>query len=463
MNRIDILKKHVDLESEKAVIGACLIDSEAITKIFDIIDYRDFYNKRCSITFEALIDNLAKGIPNDVITVTDAITRIGKKIDECGYFLTDCAEIPSSGYVVHHAKIIKEKSKTREYLDTLLAGISTFDETLGVDENITKVQSKLVQITSDTTTSRDIDFRETINRIDTLVENKLLNKTVQVDGYWRYKWVSDNLNDITGGVEPQTFIILGALRKSGKSKWVIDQIVNLTVNQNVPVLFLSLEMGDEKVTRWLWSRVARVDSNKIKIPIDFHGNRLLTDDELNRLQEAKSIIEELNEKLIVDTRVFLNFNQIKSKIYQAKQLIGVQVVFLDYLQRCNIQYDKGQNEARGFEIMSQQLADLAKNEKLAFICLSQLKNLAPGQFARVGDIKHSGGIPDNATGIFIMNNIDLVFANNGDDKPLVNRSIMDVIQRDGMQGRVKFKHRLDIGVYEDEILPDKKETDNLDF
>jgi replicative DNA helicase len=427
------LFKYSNLEAEQCLLGCILLDNQSIIHVFDEINSGDFYDSRHEIIYRSCIELFAKSQGIDQITLTDKL-REKKELEKITeyYILSICEKVPSAANIKEYLRIIKDNSKRRKVAICLNKN-KEIGLAESVDEKIQEIQKELTLI-SEMKSDRDIDFQSSIEKNDQILQSRL-NYGKNILGY---QWSIQELTKKTGGIELPFVYVLGALKKTGKSKFVIDQIYNL-YRQNIPTLFFSLEMGETQITRWLWSRFSAVDSLKIRYPLQ------LNDFEKERLEMSKPFISELNNFMIINTKPFLSLNQVKAKIYQSIQQLGIKVIFLDHLQRCNIDSKKGQNEARAIEEFVFRLADIAKEFGVSLIMLSQIANIAEGNFATIQHLKHSGGISEGTDVILIMNRL----ARMKQDSQQSNKCTIDVWQRDGPGGRIELVCDLSTGIFSD--------------
>ena len=432
------MDNHFDENAERSVLGAILIDKNCIINVYEHLEPRDLYNNKHAKIYEAMISLFARGCGIDVITVSDELERL--KYTVSNYEIVSLAEaVPSSANIESYLEIVKNYSKARQL--EMILNKTKVNPHEPLDDQILKVQEDLIRI-SDLRSDRDIDFYTEINKANDLL-NKRLNGEKKIIGY---NWSSNKLTELSGGIEIPYVYIFGALKKTGKSKFLIDQLHSL-YKQGVPTLFLSLEMGKSQVARWIWSRFAEVDSMKIRYPVTQDNNKNLNNGELVKLSDARKEIEQLNKLLIVNTESFLDLPKIRAKIYQAINKIGVKVILLDHLQRCNIPNRNKQNDAKAIEEFVYRFADMGKEYNVASILLSQLSNVAEGEFATIRHLKHSGGIAEGVDFIGVMNRESRVkreLANS-------NKILVGCWQRDGKSDEIEIECDLTTGRFEDNL------------
>lgn len=435
---INQLEQFSNKKSEIHVLSPCLWSTnDYLIKIYDHLELEDFYFSKHRVIWEAILYNFAKGIINEPETVYDAIKALKLQEISVVEIFQLKESVPSGETINYHADKIKALSIARQFIKSQKVQFTSHED---IYEIISNHQKKLLDIVSRKKTKDVCLIEETKKQIQVL-QNKL-------DGKKRvgYKWNSEKLTRMTGGIEKHFVYVYGAREKSGKSKWIIDNIVNLT-REKVNVLFFSLEMIEDQVTRWLWSRIAEVDSLKIKTP------SLLTEFEKAKLKSAsEKMINYYYRHIALDTRPFIGITELKASIIRwlTNNNIDHGVVFLDFLQRFNLNTERGESKANALERTTRQFADIAKELPISFIYMSQLKKKENGVLNTFDDLLGSGGIAQNANVIILANNLYRVFGrkvNEGDE----NTTILNVLQRDGESADLRLTHDLAIGKFEDKV------------
>ena len=259
---------------------------------------------------------------------------------------------------------------------------------------------------------------------------------------WQIPMQPAGLNDIIGGFESADFILLGASNKTGKTKFLINQIRFLLESPTpVPVLFFSIEMRKDKAIRWLLSNYARIDSRDLQT-----GN--LTEQEMTRLNDVAQKLQAKDGLLYIDDQADMPGRRIINRIEEFRMNIGPDspgVVFLDYLQRVRL-YTRKESKASAIEDFCIKLANTLKELGLAGLFLSQLAKAAFGRLATAADIKNSGGYTESATKIILLNNGEYLTPRQS------HKSIFTTIQRDGSGGKYTCSHNLRWGRWDDDDI-----------
>jgi replicative DNA helicase len=277
---------------------------------------------------------------------------------------------------------------------------------------------------------------ETMVDIPAVIDS-IIEKANNVDNYgcYGYSFGLHELDYLTGGLECGKTYVVGATKKSGKSKFVINTIHALH-QREIKSLFLSLEMNGEGVVKEIISRFNEIDNSNLRRRLD-RG----TYEKIHSLKSELSYLE-------IDTQSFLTTTQIRHKVRQASQR-GVKVIFIDYLQRLDFQMKgSGQNFATIISNTVSQIADIAKEFNVAILFLSQLANRADNEQATIADLKDSGGIAEGVDCILILNNQDRI---SKDYEHKTNQVWISIEQRSGASGLIKCTTNLGMAKFEELI------------
>lgn len=222
-----------------------------------------------------------------------------------------------------------------------------------------------------------------------LLKTKITEQMKREDGLQGFSWGINAIDKMTSGIVlPRTYVI-GGLKKSGKTRFVIHTIKKL-IERNVPTAFLSLEMPAYEVTKLTTASMLNIEDHK------FDGPYLTSDEKVRFLNFT------LNDKsLAVECKSSLKLTHVLSRIRLYSKL-GYKVVFIDYLQR--IDHDR-KRQAQELEEISIQISDAGRINNVAIILLSQLNNLGEREIPNVGHLKGSGGIAESVDSIILFDNV----------------------------------------------------------
>ena len=302
-----------DLDAEACVLGACLLDPEAIPRVVEILDAEHFYAGRHGRIFTTIRRLFDGGTAPDALTVRDALARAGTLAEVGGAegLAALASKVESSANVEHWSKIVLDHAVRRRVImsaDALLTAARRGES----PEQLAEIAQRAVAETEFAGAAR-------VSFVDMLEE-----AFAQVDAPCAQRGVPTMygpLDDLIGGFQAGSLNLLGARPSMGKSTWALNIAVNVALT-GIPVAFLSLEMGAQDLTRKALSIRSGVAERHLK------GGHLLTEDERARLAEATEQLR--HTPLFIETGDFTT-TTIRAKIRALKFKHGVEFVIVDYL------------------------------------------------------------------------------------------------------------------------------------
>lgn len=264
-----------NIEAEQAVIGAMLMDRDAIIKASEILVADDFYREAHKVIFNAILEIFNNNKAADLVTVTDLLKRINKLDDVGGiaYLSSLLGAVLTAANVTYHAEIVAEKSTLRRIIrvgtEMVSMGYEAKDE---VGVLLDTAETRVLEIANK---KKKTDYKfiggillETVSNIEKLVHNKA-GLTGIPTGY-------DDLDKLTGGLHPSDFIILAARPSMGKTALALNIVQNVALRAHLKiggeprtVAFFSLEMSEEQLVSRMICAEANIDSQKMRIGVIF--------------------------------------------------------------------------------------------------------------------------------------------------------------------------------------------------
>ncbi|MCL4405258.1 MAG: replicative DNA helicase [Patescibacteria group bacterium] len=388
-----------DIEAEKSVLGALMIDKDAIILVADVLVPEDFYNKVHSMIYNAILKLWERREPIDILSVTselkksDALTEIGGAA-----YLTELVNsVPTSSHVAHYAKIVKDKLILRQLIsasaDITESALSEEDD---LDTLLDSIEQRIFSISEGSISRNFVPIREELasayERIERLHESGGGDKIRGVPtGFAK-------LDDLLSGLQKSDLIIVGARPSNGKTALVLDIARNAAVKGGQTVGVFSLEMSREQVSDRLIAAEAGVDLWRLRT------GRLTDDADFQMIQIA---LDKLNRsKLFVDDTPSPTIIQLRSmaRRLQAQQKeLGLLVV--DYLQLVQPRRNYDSAVQQVTEI-SRGLKALARELNVPVLAVSQLSRAVDQREAKVprlSDLRESGSIEQDADVVILMN------------------------------------------------------------
>lgn len=387
-----------NIEAEQSVLGAMLIEKEAIPKVMEILRDTDFYREAHRVIFNAMLELYNKNEAVDMITVTEILKRDNKLEDVGGIaYVTSLANtVPTAANVTYHASIIEEKSILRQ-----LVSVSTQIASMGYEANddvkniIDSAESKILEIsnrkkTADFTPINEIVL-DSFKSIEALMGNK--------NGLTGLPTGFEDLDNLTSGLHGSDFIILAARPSMGKTAFALNVVQNVAIRAakkvgGAPktVAFFSLEMSKEQLVQRMLCAEANIDSQRLRI-----GE--LRDEDWAMLINTADTLSSAN--IYIDDTAGITAMDMRSRARRLKAEHGLDLIVVDYLQLIQGSGKKNNSGDRQQEVseISRSLKALARELDVPVIALSQLsRSVEARQVKRpmLSDLRESGSLEQDA-------------------------------------------------------------------
>lgn len=387
-----------NIEAEQSVLGAMLIEKEAIPKVMEILRDTDFYREAHRVIFNAMLELYNKNEAVDMITVTEILKRDNKLEDVGGIaYITSLANaVPTAANVTYHASIIEEKSILRQ-----LVSVSTQIASMGYEANddvkniIDSAESKILEIsnrkkTADFTPINEIVL-ESFKSIEALMGNK--------NGLTGLPTGFEDLDNLTSGLHGSDFIILAARPSMGKTAFALNVVQNVAIRAakkvgGAPktVAFFSLEMSKEQLVQRMLCAEANIDSQRLRI-----GE--LRDEDWAMLINTADTLSSAN--IYIDDTAGITAMDMRSRSRRLKAEHGLDLIVVDYLQLMQGSGKKNNSGDRQQEVseISRSLKALARELDVPVLALSQLsRSVEARQVKRpmLSDLRESGSLEQDA-------------------------------------------------------------------
>src|SRR3989344_4051081 len=356
-----------NIEAERSLLGAILIDKDAMIKIADEISADDFYKNAHGDIYETMVELYNKNEPIDLLTLSARLNE-KNKLDNIGgrsYLSGLSTAVPTSSHIKHYAQIVRKKSTLRKLLSasSKITALS-FNEEDEIDSLLDEAQQELYGVTQTHLKKTFTDIRTVLNdafeRLDELHKDKGKLRGIAT-GFTK-------LDNLLAGLQKSDLVILAARPSVGKTSFALDIARHAAVKNKVPVGLFSLEMSKEQLVDRLLCSEAGVDLWKMRT-----GN--LSDkpdsDDFPRIGRAMGILSEA--PIYIDDTPGNNVMQIRTKARRLKAEHGLGLLIIDYLQLME-SHKKGGSENRVQEVaeMSRNLKGIARELNVPVLALSQL-------------------------------------------------------------------------------------------
>jgi replicative DNA helicase len=376
-------------EMEESVLGAIMIDKDALITVIDIIKPEIFYDDRNGLVCEAMLSLFRKTQPIDLLTITEELREMGK-LEEAGgvYYITQLTNrVASAAHIEHHARIIVQKHISREIIRVSSeATRDAYEDTTDVLELLQTTEKAIYDIASKRSkNAKNIGsvISANMEKIKHMKENPDLIAGVHTG--------LEGLDRVTGGWQKTDLIIVAARPSMGKTAFVVTVSANAAIDFGVPVAVFSLEMSEEQIGNRILSLHSEVDQENIK-------RGYLSDTEMWKLNNSGKEISKA--PIYIDDTPSLSVLELRAKARRMKMRYGIQLIVVDYLQLMTVGVKKGQSREGEVSEISRTLKAIAKELEIPVIALSQLsrkvEDRGGSKKPMLSDLRESGAIEQDA-------------------------------------------------------------------
>ncbi len=438
-----------NIEAEQSVLGAILMDKDAVIKVADILKPEDFYREDHAKIYSSILKLFEKRKPIDLVTLTNELEN-EKQLKEVGgasYITTLVNSVPTAAHIVTYANMVHQKATLRRLISAAsnIAELG-FNEQTDLDTILDKAESTLFNVSQNYVKSyftpiRDI-LEASFDRIDKLHKEKGTIRGVPT-GF-------RDLDNLLAGLQPSDLIVLAARPSIGKSSLALNIADHVACSEKLPVAIFSLEMSKEQIIdRFLCLRGA-VDSWKLRT-----GN--LEDEDFGKLNYAMGMLSEA--PIFIDDAPFLNVMEIRTKARRLQMEHNLSLIVVDYLQLMTGVNSKGpDNRVQEVSEISRSLKALARELKVPVLALSQLSRAVehrPDKRPLLADLRESGSIEQDADVVMFIYREDYY------DKETEQKNVAEILvrkHRNGPTGDVQlfFKQEyMKFGTIEKKLVEEK--------
>jgi len=421
------------VEAEQSVLGGLLLDNLAWDRAADLLNDSDFYRYEHRLIHAAIGALINASRPADVITVFEHLQSLGKA-DDCGgltYLNALAQSVPSAANLRRYAEIVRERAILRKLIAASDEIATTAFNPQGrpVSLILDEAEGRIFRIGEEGSLSRqgfqgmDQLVVQLIDRVNELHENGAEEVTGVRTGFYE-------MDRMTAGLQPGDLIVLAARPSMGKTAFALNIAENVAVQEGLPVVVFSMEMGASQLALRMVGSLGRINQQHLR-------TGKLADDEWSRLSEA---VDKLGKApVFIDETPALNSNELRARARrQARQCGRLGLIVVDYLQLMSGSSSGDENRATEIGEISRGLKALAKELKCPVIALSQLNRSVESRNDKrpmMSDLRESGAIEQDADVIMFIYRDD--YYNKESKEPGVAEIIIGK-QRNGPTGDVKL-------------------------
>ena len=381
-----------NLEAEMSLLGALMLDKDAIVKVADLVEPRDFYRAIHQVIYEAMLELFLKSEPVDLLSVSSRL-KDKQKIEEVGghAYLTQLINtVPTASHVLSYAKTVQNKRVLRD-----LISISYEISQMGYNESedpyvlVDQAEQRIFAIAQKSLAQNFVHVKEGLGeafeRLDRLSKHEKATRGVPT-GF-------ADLDNLLSGFQKSDLIILAARPSLGKSALALDIARRVAVNEKVPVGLFSLEMSEDQLIDRMISSQGKVDSWRLRTgKLSSHGD----DNDFARIQEALGTLSEA--PIYIDDTSAQTVLRMRAMARRLQANHGLGLIIIDYLQLI-LPSNSMTSIVQQVTEISRQLKGLARELDVPVLALSQLSRAVEQRFPprpRLSDLRESGSLEQDA-------------------------------------------------------------------
>ncbi|MGE5299950.1 MAG: replicative DNA helicase [Acidobacteriota bacterium] len=384
-----------NIEAEQSVLGAVLIDNNALIAALELIGEDDFYKESHRRIFSSMSELFDKNEPIDIITLTDQLKRKNNldAVGGSGYLASLVSMVPTSANVRYHSKIVREKAMLRGLLRSVTdIASNVYESELDPEELIDFAEKTVFDLSDKRIKASFVTLKEVIKDSFQMIEHLYDRKeaiTGVPSGFGK-------LDELTTGFQKSDLIIVGGRPSMGKTAFSLNIAQHVGVELKEPVAIFSLEMAKEQLAFRMLCSEAMVNSNDIR-------KGFIRKDDWHKLTSAASKLAE--SPIFIDDSSGMTVLEMRAKARRLKAEHGLSMIIVDYLQ---LMRGRGHAERREQEIseISRSLKGLAKELRVPVIALSQLnrgvETRGGSKKPTLADLRESGAIEQDADVIIFL-------------------------------------------------------------
>ncbi|MEK7579780.1 MAG: replicative DNA helicase [Patescibacteria group bacterium] len=396
-----------NLEAERSVLGAILIDKNSIEKVVDMLKAEDFYSRQNQLIYEAMVKLLEKNDPIDILTVTNRLEEFSQLEDAGGaaYLTSLLAATPTSAHILNYAKIVQRKKILRDLIDSAHKIMSLgHQEDESIEKILDQAEQKLFSVSQRSITQEFVAIKEELHEAFERLER--LHKG---DGALRGVPTGFvDLDNMLAGLQRSDLVILGARPSLGKTTFALDIVRNVARKENTGVGIFSLEMSKDQVIDRILAAEAGVGLWKLRT------GHLTSSGDFNDFSKISLALDTLSKlPIFVDDTPSPTVLQIRAMARRLKARNELGLLVVDYLQLVQPRSDIDGYVQQVTDVANS-LKALARELNIPIIAVSQLSRAVearPDQRPRLSDLRESGGIEQAADLVMFIHREDRVRQN----------------------------------------------------
>ncbi len=420
-----------NVEAEHCVLGSILIHPDVCDDVAMVLRAEDFYDDANRLLFEHMLELHDGGKKIDVTLLVDALQAKGdyERMGGPTHLARVTHAVPNAAHALYYSHIVRKKATFRSLINVSTEILrDAYDESSDAEEMLASAEQRVFSIldsrgSNEISNIRDV-LHEAMDRIDARMRGEHTQGGVLTD--------YAELDNLTGGLHNSELVVLAARPSMGKTAFALNITENVAIEQQVPVLFVSLEMSSVELADRLLSAAARVDSKRMR------SGTLSNDDRRQLVETADKIYE---APLFIDDSPARRVNEISAAARRIKRQQGrLGLIVIDYLQLVepdNASDPRQEQVAR----MTRRLKGLARELEVPVLCLAQLNRQAEASkdnIPRLSHLRESGAIEQDADVVMFVHREEYYHRGEDREQHAGQADIIVAKQRNGPIGEIKL-------------------------
>ncbi len=434
------------VEVEMSVLGAMLMDEEAVPKAIEILKPESFFDKKNRIIFEAISSLYESNEPIDTVSIYEELKKAGKT-DEAGgaaYISKLTQDVSSAANIDYHARVVLEKWILRQLISSSFEiANSAYEGNEDVFDLLDVAESKIFQISEkgikESFKSMDKAVKEALELIEAIHSKNISSFSVP-SGFLE-------LDDMLGGFQKSDLIIVAARPSMGKTAFAMSAARNAAIDHNIPIGIFSLEMATIQLATRLISAEARINAHNVRTGKFRAEDGAKISRTVHKLSKAP---------IYIDDTPAISILELRAKARRLKNEKNIGLIIIDYLQLLSSHLHMESRE-REISTISRSLKALAKELNIPVVALSQLNRQVESRSDKkpmLSDLRESGSIEQDADVVLFLYRPEvygITQYTTGDMNGETTEGVAEVIigkQRNGPVGEVKLRFMKDYARFE---------------
>lgn len=419
-----------NLEAERSILGAILLDDKAVLSVFEILKSQDFYLESHRRVFDKMLQLMNASRPIDIVTLKDELQRASEleSVGGAAYLASLTDGLPRAMNIEHYARIVKQKSTLRRLIQVSSETMArSYQDEDSAEEVLQQAEKAIFDIAGQQFHTSFAPIAPIVSEVFKEIE-ELSNRKATVTGL---ETGFVDLDGMTAGLHPADLVIVAARPGLGKTSLCLNVAEHVAIRQNKSVGIFSLEMSKEQLVKRLLCAESRIDAHRV-------NTGYLNKEDWTRLSRAAGELSET--RIFIDDTASISVVELRSKARRLGLEHGLDLIIVDYLQLMSGTGQRFENRTQEISQVSRGLKAIAKELGVPVIAASQLSRAVEsrtGEHRRpqLSDLRESGSIEQDADLVLFIYREDMINPteeNNGMAELIIGK------QRNGPVGSVQL-------------------------